>query len=567
MARKSSKKILAAIIIMAAVFACRGTLQGAERPHTIVVTDYPDIHAAVAAARKLGVGRIYVPAGVYYLDRTLDLTGLSYNPIRKTETGEDTFVAKSDPVIFEGAGQRTVLVARTDDKPAIDLTGSHPFMILRDFVLNTPYDEKKREWQKGANVGILLARMGEAGKPEDPPTGNPASSGNHSFYNIKIRGGFSVACVYSWNSEVNSFFHCQFSNAIGDGFIYTGVLPMNREGVRSAYRRMGASTNVHTCFYQCQFDGGPDSSGLRISQGGDVSLIGGYMSHCGFASLYLDGSNCVKNVSVRDVRFESSRSRHCIYAVGAVRDIILDGGDWFCSEEVIKHVERVPNTDGPHKYVHMPQQSGRAFNWQIRGIRMGRSFEEDPALTIEKQEALKEDYALMRFDALQDSCIENINYYMRGHKPGEAQFSGGVVTDRPAIIIEKYARRNTFVVPSREAVLFRGDTRNNEIIALAEGAGGEKVPALWRSSLAEIPGRPGFTRYYDDGIRRTYINADGGSLLNLGVQNVFEIPGAKAGDVALHDGSGFKDRMPRLAIYSGEKWIFFSIERQTPSGR
>ena len=75
MIRKSGVKLLAALIVMAAVFApFQAALQAAEKPHTIVVTDYPDIHAAVAAARKLGVGRIYVPAGIYYLDKTLDLS-------------------------------------------------------------------------------------------------------------------------------------------------------------------------------------------------------------------------------------------------------------------------------------------------------------------------------------------------------------------------------------------------------------------------------------------------------------------------------------------------------------
>jgi hypothetical protein len=128
------------------------------------------------------------------------------------------------------------------------------------------------------------------------------------------------------------------------------------------------------------------------------------------------------------------------------------------------------------------------------------------------------------------------------------------------LVVEKYSRRNTFEMPSREAVDLRGDARGNEIIALADGAAGEAVPALWRAAerTASADYKP-----YDDGIRRQYVGPDGpGSLLNLGLQNVLAIREPRAGDLALHDGTGFADKLPRLAVFDGERWRFLALSEQ-----
>jgi hypothetical protein len=101
------KNLLSMTALLAAVVLaqpCAGQTDPPKRPHTVVVTDYPDIHAAVAAAREQGVGRIYAPAGVYVLDKTLDLSGLSWSPLR--DTAGEKCVPHFGPVIFEGAGER-----------------------------------------------------------------------------------------------------------------------------------------------------------------------------------------------------------------------------------------------------------------------------------------------------------------------------------------------------------------------------------------------------------------------------------------------------------------------------
>ncbi len=532
-----------------------------NRPAMVVVTDYPDIYTAVEAARTLGIGRIYIPAGVYNLDRTLDLTGLSWSPIRPETSGEEV-IPRFNPIIVEGAGSRTMLIARTGDTPAIDLTGSQPGMVLRDFVLQTPWDEKNG-WQPGSKVGIFMSRMSqEGGKPGDPPTGNAASSGSHIFHNVTVRGNYPTAAVFSWNSESNSFYHCHFSNSGGDGFVFTGHNPMNREGVRSPYRRPGISSNVHAVFYYCGFSsGGKDSAGLRVSQAGDVYIIGGYFSSGGeaFASIYLDGTSRVQNFIIRDVRMETSAGYN-LYAVGAVSDVLIEGGEWVCmNAENIRQEHKIPAAEGPHKYVSNPEGAGYAYNWIVRELRLSRSFEDDPNLGLDKSKTPARGNVTMKFDGLQDSHIDNIAYYVRRQVPGEQAWTGSVVTDTPLIVVEKYSRRNTFEVPSRAAVELHGDARSNSIIALADGLD-EAVPALWMSGRSE---KVSLQKYYDAGIRRTYVNPDSsGSLLNLGLQNVFDIKNPETGDIALHDGSGFKDNSPRLAVYNGKKWIFFTQQAE-----
>ena len=41
--------------------------------------------------------------------------------------------------------------------------------------------------------------------------------------------------------------------------------------------------------------------------------------------------------------------------------------------------------------------------------------------------------------------------------------------------------------------------------------------------------------------------------------NVFEIEKSRKGDLALHDGTGFEDGQPRLAVFNGQKWLFLDI--------
>ena len=87
------------------------------------------------------------------------------------------------------------------------------------------------------------------------------------------------------------------------------------------------------------------------------------------------------------------------------------------------------------------------------------------------------------------------------------------------------------------------------------------MPPLWLAGRTSwFEGRPSAPRQFD-GTSRMYLSPDhGGTLLNLGKRNVFGIPEPKTGDLALHDGSGFDDGKPRLAVFGGKDWLFFGSE-------
>jgi hypothetical protein len=161
---------------------------------------------------------------------------------------------------------------------------------------------------------------------------------------------------------------------------------------------------------------------------------------------------------------------------------------------------------------------------------------------------------------LQDSRVENnVFYTLRGTRQDENYTwpKQKAYTDGPMVVVEKYSRRNTFELPSREALDLRGDAKSNAVTALADDLE-EKVPPIWKGGQSpEVPGFQG----YIDGRRRTYADPDSsGSLMNLGLTNVFKINRARRGDVAMHDGTDFADGQARLALFDGTKWVFFKPE-------
>lgn len=520
----------------------------AQKPDRIVATDYPDLHAAVEAAKTLGVYHVYVPSGIHTLDKTLDLANLTWDPARDKD-GKMT-AARNQTMIFEGAGQTTILIANTGKAPAVDLSGSHVGMTLRDFCLQTPFNDDG--WQEGSNVGILLGRLRNAGgvirERDDPKWKSVPSAGGHSFTNVRVRGHFKTAAVYNHTSETNGFRHCHFTNTYGDAFIFTNL---HKHPVQSPKAPLAISSNVGQYFLDCAFQGGVNNGvGLRV-QGGDVTLIQCFFAAkkdgC-YAGVYLDGTHHARGISIRDTRMENSHA-YCVVAVGAVSDVLLEGGQWISSKENILHLEKVPEKAGPHRYVGNPSDQGWAQNWIVRNLKLSKSFEDDPALTIEKIGA-NANPTVMRFDGLVDSHIDSNNYYIQRIRDGKREY----VMDSPLLVVEKYSRRNTIEVPSREAVNLGPDARGNVITALLDDHPCEPIPALWRSGvrLSRDP------KNYDTGVRRLYLNPDTGpSLLNVGIINVNELKDPRTGDVALHDGTGFADKRPRLAVYDGSKWLFF----------
>ena len=505
------------------------------KPTKIVASDYPSIQAAIDATKELGVYHVYIPSGVYVLDKPLNLTRRVYRRDGRLDDGKWHHI----PLLIEGAGRSTLLVARTGDKPTIDLTGSM-FATIRDLELRG----------EDAECGIFMARY----RNPKPKGFTAPSAGWHHFINLDVTGRFHKAAVMSWDSEGNTFLHCRIRNKEGDAMVFSDY---NRMGIASPYAPTAPSCNTVVRFFACGLMGhGQDSVALRLNGAGDVAFDGGYISTSpdAFAGIYMDGTHHCRNVAIRSTRMEC-KGRHCVYAVGAVGDVAIEGGQWISQRgEIIRHECRAPEATGPHRYVGSAKHGGVAYNWTIRNLRPSRNFPDDPGLKLQEGR-----FCAMRFESLLDSTIEHISFqsqYLSTDQDGKKTVV--VATDIPIVEVLKYSRRNVFRVPSRQSVRLAGDARNNTIIATADGLP-DAVPSLWLSAQSSWhKGRPTAPRQYD-GMTRTYLNPDAGlSLLNLGVRNVYEVTHPKRGDLLLHDGTRFPDGKPRLAVYDGSQWLFFS---------
>jgi len=550
---------------------------GREKPPIIVATDYPSINAAIEAARNMRVPRVYIPAGIYEVTKSLNLTGA----YAAGTTDNPRKVVRMPAFVLEGAGFGTVLIGRTGKDPVIDMTAAGHCQI-RDLSIVG----------EDADVGIFMGRKS-------------GQTGLHVFSHIGMGGKFRKAAIYSVCSEVVNIYDSWLQNSYegpeGNGDVYVFNF-LNNEKVKSPYmgELRGPVTNTALWFHGVSLVAyGKDSVALRIEgPAGAVGMYGGYIMAGGFAGIYLDGSKGgVSHITLDGVRIESNKGKHALYATGKVHDIVIRGGSWSSSRGVPIRVEDYP-TDGSkaHKDTVFPVQEragkrgkfryGVPYNWRISNIILNQAVwiaEEDTEgakiATVVARVRPKEsvpptsaDFIAIQFDALQDSVLKNITFipvllrYQKGSKSWKDEYPEKALD----IAVEKYGRRNTFVVASRDQIRLAGDQQANEVVALHDFAGKKKkhYTSLWRSAETGpesiyYPRLP--TNIYQDpgpGIRRTYIKADSGlSLLNLGTVDVRKIKGAKEGDIAIHDGSGFEDGKPRLAIFDGKEWIYFS-----PSG-
>jgi len=499
----------------------------------IISTDYPSINAAIEAAKKKKINHVYIPPGDYEITESINMSGIY-----------GVFGA----IKLEGAGHTTILNGKTKKDPIIDLTGSAHCQIEDMYIRGVD-----------ADVGILMAR----------PPGGRSSAGSHVFYNVVVAGNFRVAAVNSIASELNRFVNCVFGNEApgADTFVFS---QRNIYGVKSPYQgEPGVSTNTELRFYGCTIDNnGAGSVGLRISGGaGNISIHGGYFHHDGFAAIYLDGSRGggVCNLALKDVYVEAIKGDHVIYATGYVHHVSSSGGDWSSEKEIVL-AEDVPSTDIPAHRTAIKKPHGTPHRWEIRNTQMRQTV----WLPEGKRPEDFGEFVAMRFDRLQDSHIGPFSYTPNFLKQTGPNWLPDYAHNSREVVIKKYSRRNTFETGAREAIVLPGDAEGNKVIALHDPARKtDEYTLLWRSGapkLDQVGGERGHISDYADpgpSVRRTYQMPDKGvALMNLGVIDVRKIKGARRGDIAIHDGSGYTDGQPRLAVFNGRKWVFFSISPQ-----
>ena len=305
--------------------------------------------------------------------------------------------------------------------------------------------------------------------------------------------------------------------------------------------------------------------GLRISGGaGNISIHGGYFHHDGFAAIYLDGSRGggVCNLALKDVYVEAIKGDHVIYSTGYVHHVSSSGGDWSSEKDVVL-AEDVPSTDIPAHRTAIKKPHGTPHRWEIRNTQMRQTV----WLPEGKRPEDFEEFVAMRFDRLQDSHIGPFTYTPNFLKQTGPNWLPDYAPNSREVVIKKYSRRNTFETGAREAIVLSGDAEGNQVIAVHDPAKKtDEYTPLWRSgapTLDQVGGERGHISDYANpgpSVRRTYQMPDKGiALMNLGVVDVRKIEGARRGDIAIHNGSGYADGQPRLAVYNGKQWVFFSI--------
>jgi len=196
------------------------------------------------------------------------------------------------------------------------------------------------------------------------------------------------------------------------------ISPNNIRDIRSPYcDSTGGGSNTEFSFHGCTVSTEAKSSrGIMVyGQTGDVRITSSYLHSDGLAAVYLDGTQGnVGPVSLRDVRIEGEHGRHALYACGHVFNVLIDGGNWNATREVILQ-ESVPSfTD----QAAASNPGGTATGWEIRGLALCNW--DGSALHPDYKQAMAElgysgaetcwpdeqPYVFLRFARLFDSIIE-----------------------------------------------------------------------------------------------------------------------------------------------------------------
>jgi len=361
---------------------------------TVSAADYPSIDAAIGALPPEG-GTVLIPPGRHVIKQTINLS----------------FARHKNPqfsVNLRGASKlATVLWLDTEGEPGIDFTGNSYWSVSDLHIQN-----------HSANVGVLLART--------PPGANGC---NGEFRNVYFSGCFPVAAVYMTGAEGCRFDNCAITNQLKkwynsdvewmtEGEAGVMISPNNIRDIQSPYcETTGGGSNTEFSFHGCTISTeAKRTCGIMVyGQTCDVRMTSCYL-HCdGIAAVYLDGTKGnVGPVSLRDLRIEGEHGRHALYACGHVFNVLVDGGSWNSTREVILQESMPSFTD----QAAANNPGGTALGWDIRGLAMcnwdGSALHPDykqgmADLGYTGQETSWPDdqpYAFMRFARLMDSVIE-----------------------------------------------------------------------------------------------------------------------------------------------------------------
>ncbi len=515
------KKLLVLAMMVGAMMLCANDVTD----KTVLYADnFPNLQAAVDAL-PTGGGKVIMSARTYKLDKPLNLTN-TYNNGQKTKW-----------ITIEGAGKmNTVITGDFPDDAVIDATCAG-FLTMRDFTIS------------GKSKSLMLCARTKG-----------AGGGGHNFENLMFRGDNVLeggVLVWLIGSECDRFINCQFQvgkpNSVCVAF--TPIAEFTAAGVthqiKSSYEpNMTGSSTTELRFYGCVMGSGTYNSIGLYTQGSnaDISIFGGYWHNSGFAAIYLDGTRAnVGDTAIRDLRIEGECGKYGLYATGAVRNVLIDSGNWGAAGEVIRY-EKSP--DGTHG------ANCSAENWVIRNC----------SLTIQDQDIRKPEWdknrknsgeelnhigresrSIIRADKMVNSKVENI--WVRAYEivrkkvPKDQSLKGN--TDFATVtqniefteseVLEYYNPKLVTIV----------ETASNNYLQ-SEEADRIVLPVDSTGNIIDV--------LKDGGIHRRYLTY--GNVTNLSVQTVSSIKSPKSGDTILVKRAGAL----AIAVYDGNKWVYFKSE-------
>jgi hypothetical protein len=428
----------------------------------------------------------------------------------------------------------TVVNGDFPDAPVIDATCAG-YLTFRDFTV------------AGKSKALMLCARTKG-----------AGGGGHYFENLMFRGDHCDVAIWLIGSECDRFINTKVYVNKKDAVCvaFTPVPKFTANGVtheiKSPYEpnMTGSSTTELRFFGSFLHSYGYNSIGL-YTQGScaDISIDSSYFANAGFASIYLDGSNAnVGDTSIRNLRIEGETGRYCLYATGAVRNLLIDSGNWGSAGEVIRY-EKSP--DGTHG------ANSSAENWVIRNTSLTIQDQSVVRAAWEKEDVRKsgedlkniprDQRAIIRADRMENCRIENlwIRAYEITLKENDAKDSADKNKDHGTVIqnvaftkkqvLEYYDPKWIVVTESAKNNVFQADKAKN--IVLPIDASGNQLDIT-----------------NDNGVRRNY--SQYGNVTNLAIQPVSSVKNPKTGDLLLvKRGEGLA-----IAVYNGQKWVYSKME-------
>lgn len=518
------KKLLILVTML-----CAGILSANDLTNKTILNadDFPDLQAAIDAL-PAGGGKVTMSARTYILKKPLNLTNTYNNPDPK----------KTKWITLEGAGKmNTVIHGDFPDAPVIDATCAG-FLTMRDFTIS------------GKSKSLMLCARTKG-----------AGGGGHNFENLMFRGDNVLeggVLVWLIGSECDRFINCSFQvgkpNSVCVAF--TPIAEFTAAGVKheikSSYEpNMTGSSTTELRFYGCVMGTGTYNSIGLYTQGSnaDISIFGGYWHNSGFAAIYLDGTTAnVGDTAIRDLRIEGETGRYCLYATGAVRNVLIDSGNWGAAGEVIRY-EKSP--DGTHG------ANCSAENWVIRNCSLTIQDQSVVRAAWEKEDVRKsgedmkniprDQRAIIRADRMENCRIENlwVRAYEITLKENDAKDSAEKNKDHGTVIQNvAFTKKQVLEYYDPKWIVVTETAKNN--VFQADKAKNIVLPVDSFGNQLDITN--------DSGIRRKYIQY--GNVTNLAINTVSMITEPKQGDTTLVKRAGAL----AIAVYDGKKWVYFKSE-------